>query len=214
MRSNRSTRGRTGLVVAATALAAAAWAAPAGAQQYVAHLSPLNAAVAGGSATGEARFTITGDSLTIAVNANGLPKGITHWQHFHGFADGKQAACPAATADANHDGIIDVVETGPAAGTTMVPFTSSPASMDVPGGTYPGATAAGTLQYRETVSLKALQAAFANAFPGQQLDLTKRVVFIHGVADATTLKPSVASLGTIPAQVTLPIACGPIMRAR
>lgn len=214
MRFDRSTRGCTGLAFTATLLAAATWAAPAGAQQYVAHLSPLNAAAAGGSATGEARFIVTGDSLTITVNASGLPKGITHWQHFHDFADGKQAACPAAAADANHDGIIDVVETGPSAGTTMVPFTSNPVSMDVPGGAYPKASATGTLQYRETVSLKALQAAFAKAFPGQQLDLTRRVVFIHGVADASTLKPSVASLGTIPAHVTLPIACGPIMRVR
>lgn len=183
---------------------------PANAQQYVARLSALNTAAAGGSATGEARFSIKGDSLTITVNASGLPKGITHWQHFHGFTDGKQASCPTASADVNHDGIIDVVETGPAAGTTMVPFTTDPVSMDVPHGSYPKASADGKLQYRETVSLAALEKAFAKAFPGQKLDLDRRVVFIHGIPDASQLKSSVASLGPIPAQVTLPIACGPI----
>jgi len=37
-------------------------------------------------------------------------------------------------------------------------------------------------------------------------------VYIHGVLPNTKLPASVASLGTIPAQVTLPIACGKIER--
>lgn len=181
---------------------------------YVAPLSPLNTSVTGSSATGEVRLTIQGDSLTILVNATGLPRNIEHWQHFHGFADGRQAACPTAAADVNHDGIIDVVETATAAGTTMVPFSGDPVSMDVPHGAYPRASAAGTLEYRETVSLSALQAAFGKAFPGQELDLDRRVVFIHGIAATSALKSSVASLGPIPAQVTLPIACGKITRQK
>jgi hypothetical protein len=181
---------------------------------YVAHLSALNPTVTGRTATGEVRFTIKGDSLTIAVSASGLPKGITHWQHFHGFTDGRQSSCPAKSADANGDGIIDVTETAPMAGTTMVPFSNDPVSMDVPHGAYPEASATGTLRYRATVSLSALQEAFGKAFPGQQLDLDRRVVFIHGVPAATKLPATVASLGTIPAQVTLPIACGKISRVK
>lgn len=181
---------------------------------YVASLSPLNTNVTRSSATGEARFTIRGDSLSITVKARGLPKDIEHWQHFHGFTDGRKAACPSGTADVNHDGIIDVVETGAAAGTTMVPFIGDPVSMDVPHGVYPRASADGTLEYSETVSLSALETAFSKEFPGQKLDLTRRVVFIHGVPAATTLPASVASLGAIPAQVTLPIACGRISAAQ
>ena len=223
MAISQSKRAGIGLAIAQGLLAAAGTAglpAVAGAQSdqsnavYVAHLSALNTTVTGLKTVGEARFTIKGDSLTIAVNASGLPKDIEHWQHFHGFADGRQAACPATSADANHDGIIDVVETGATAGTTMVPFSSDPVSMDVPHGTYPKASATGTLRYQETVSLSALQAAFAKAFEGQKLDLDRRVVFIHGIPAASTLKASVASLGPIPAQVTLPIACGRISRAK
>jgi hypothetical protein len=179
---------------------------------YVAHLSALNTTATGSKAAGEATLTIKGDSLTIAVNASGLPKDIEHWQHFHGFTDGRQATCPTNAVDANGDGIIDVVETGAAAGTTMVPFSGDPVSMDVPHGTYPRASATGTLQYKETVSLSALQAAFAKAFDGQKLDLDRRVIFIHGIPADTQLKASVASLGPIPAQVTLPIACGTISK--
>jgi len=220
---SRSKRTAMGLAIARAVLMGAATAAlpaVAGAQDhqsnavYVAHLSALNTTVTGLKTVGEARFTIEGDSLTIAVNASGLPKGIEHWQHFHGFTDGRQAACPTKAADANGDGIIDVVETGAVAGTTMVPFSADPVSMDVPHGSYPRASATGTLQYKETVSLSALQAAFGKAFDGQKLDLDRRVVFLHGVPAATKLKASVASLGPIPAQVTLPIACGEITRVK
>jgi hypothetical protein len=223
MDTSQSKRTGVGLAIAQAVLTAAATTglpAVAGAQDdgsnaaYVAHLSALNTSVTGSKAVGEATFTIKGDSLTIAVNASGLPKDIEHWQHFHGFTDGRQAACPTKAADANGDGIIDVVETGATAGTTMVPFTGDPVSMDVPHGTYPKASATGTLQYKETVSLSALQAAFGKAFDGQKLDLDRRVVFIHGVPAASKLKASVASLGPIPAQVTLPIACGEIKRAK
>ena len=220
---SQSKRTGIGLAIAQALLTAAGTAGlpvVAGAQDdqlnaaYVAHLSALNTTVTGLKTVGEATFTIKDDSLTIAVNASGLPKDIEHWQHFHGFPDGRQATCPAKAADANGDGIIDVVETGVAAGTTMVPFSGDPVSMDVPHGTYPRASATGTLRYKETVSLSALQTAFAKAFDGQKLDLDRRVVFIHGIPADSKLKASVASLGPIPAQVTLPIACGKISRAK
>ena len=223
MNPSQSKRTAIGLAIAQALLTAAGTAglpAVAGAQDdqsnaaYVAHLSALNTTVTGSKAVGEATFTMKGDSLTIAVNASGLPKDIEHWQHFHGFTDGRQATCPAKAADANGDGIIDVVETGVAAGTTMVPFSGDPVSMDVPHGTYPRASATGTLQYKQTVSLSALQTAFANTFDGQKLDLDRRVVFIHGIPAASKLPASVASLGPIPAQVTLPIACGKITRVK
>jgi len=223
MNTSQSKRTAIGLAIAQALLTAAGTAglpAVAGAQDdqsnaaYVAHLSALNTTVTGLKAVGEATFTMKGDSLTIAVNASGLPKDIEHWQHFHGFTDGRQATCPAKAADANGDGIIDVVETGVAAGTTMVPFSGDPVSMDVPHGTYPRASATGTLQYKQTVSLSALQAAFAKTFDGQKLDLDRRVVFIHGIPAASKLPASVASLGPIPAQVTLPIACGKITRVK
>lgn len=177
---------------------------------YVAHLHPMNAKVTGLQTTGEARFTVKGDSLTISVKVKGAAPGITHWQHFHGFKDNRDATCATQAADANRDGIIDLIETEPASGTTMVPLIDDPVSMNVAEGAYPKASAAGTYDYRRTVSLKALGAAFGKAFDGAHLDLDRRVVLIHGTAK--TLPGSVASLGPIAAQVTLPIACGAIER--
>ncbi len=87
---------------------------------------------------------------------------------------------PPQSADKNHDGIIDLIETEPASGTTMVPFIDDPVSMNVAEGTYPKASADGTYEYRRTVSLQALSAAFSKAFDGSKLDLDRRVVLIHG----------------------------------
>jgi hypothetical protein len=177
---------------------------------YVAQLHPMNAKITGFKTTGHARFTVQGDSLTISVKVKDAAPGITHWQHFHGFKDGRDASCATPAADKNRDGIIDLIETEPASGTTMVPFIDDPVSMNVAEGIYPRASTAGTYEYRSTVSMEALSAAFAKAFDGSKLDLDRRVVLIHGTPK--TLPGSVASLGPIPATVTLPIACGTIER--
>jgi hypothetical protein len=180
---------------------------------YVAHLHPLNTDAAGTQTTGEARFTINGDSLTISVDAQHVPPDMEHLQHFHGFTNGRNATCPTKAADKNHDGVIDLSETEPTSGTTMVPFTDDPVSMQVVTDKYPRASADGSYHYEKTVSLSALESAFAKQFKGQKLDLTHRVVFVHGVPSTTKLPASAKSLGTIPVQVTLPIACGKIERS-
>jgi hypothetical protein len=105
------------------------------------------------------------------------------------------------------------METEPVAGTTMVPFHDDPVSMEIVRDTYPVAGPGGSYTYTKTVSLEALQDSFGPVFGGQDLDLDRRVVFLHGVPASTVLPATVASLGDIPAQVTLPIACGEIERS-
>jgi len=177
---------------------------------YIAHLQPLNSKTTGKQTAGIARFTVRGDSLTISINVRNAPADMTHLQHFHGFTDGRDAACATQDADANHDDVVDLMETEPMSGTTMVPFTDDPVSMVVVTDAYPKADASGSYQYSKTVSLSALEKAFTEKFSGQQLALDHRVVYIHGVPADTKLPSTAASLGTIPAQVTLPIACGKI----
>lgn len=209
---------KTALTLIAASALASLVSVPALAQQpaaaktvtYVAYLHALNSKVTGSDPSGVAHFTVRGGRLIIRINMRGVPPDMQHWQHFHGFVDGKAASCPTPAADSNHDGIIDLIETEPVSGTTMVPFNAKPAAMDVPADTYPKASTRGTYRYKATVSLKALDAAFGKAFKGAALDLDKRVVYIHGVPADTKLPASVQSLGTIPAQVTLPIACGQI----
>lgn len=179
---------------------------------YKAVMQPMNAQAIGFSTTGNATFSIHGDRLTIDIKVKGAPPKLTHWQHFHGLQGQMAAECATAAADVNGDGLVDLIETEPASGKTMVPFDNMPAAMDVAHGEYPKASADGSYHYHKVVSVKALSAAFAKAFDGQALNLDKRVLMIHGVADDTKLPASVKSLGPIPAHVTLPIACGKIER--
>ena len=202
-------------VLAACVIAIPAMASAQGTKtSYVAHLVSLNSKASGAHAAGEATFLVIGDSLRIAVHMHDVPPGIAHLQHFHGFTDGRQSACPPTAADRNGDGVIDLMETEPFAGTTMVPFTADPVSMEIVTDTYPKASAKGDYRYEKTVSLSALQTAFSAKYPGQALALEKRVVFVHGIPATATLPKSAASLGDIPAQVTIPIACGAITRVK
>lgn len=175
---------------------------------YVAELEPMNASVVGSETTGNASLAVDGNTLTIRIEVENAPPGIVHWQHFHGFEDGSEAACPSGSADVNGDGVVDLIETEPASGTTMVPFDKNPAAMDVANGDYPEADATGTYTYEQTVPLDELQDAFASAFDGGELNLEGRVIYVHGISPDADLAGSVASLGPIPAHTTVPIACG------
>jgi hypothetical protein len=176
-------------------------------QTFTAQLSPVNAGLLGSTPTGEARLEILGDSMTIMVDVRGVPPGMAHLQHFHGFEDGSAARCPGAEADQNGDGIIDVVETAPMAGTTMVPFHGEPKNMEIAAETYPHADQQGSYSYRRTVALEELRSAFREKFGGN-LDLDRRVVFIHGVPQDMHLPATAETKAGLPAHATLPIACG------
>jgi hypothetical protein len=202
------------VLAAATVLvpAMAGSAAPA-ARHYEAELMPLNAAV-GGGAHGTAKLTIEGDALTIEAEVTGLSPGM-HMIHIHGFTTGdKRAACAGAAQDLNHDGIIDLAETEPVSGTTLIPFHDQPATLKIPSDKYPSANASGSFTYRETVSLKALDATLKTQFGIDRPHLTRRVIYVHGVPDSVKLPATVKSLPGVPASATLPVACGVIREVR
>lgn len=206
----------TGVTGTLLGLASGGFVAPAvaAAATFTAELSSLNTSTTGSTASGEASFSISGDQLTIRVTATGVPPSMEHLQHFHGFAMGDQrSTCPVASSDVNGDGVVDIKETEALAGETMVPFQDDPVGMQIVVDTYPKAGADGAYSYEKTVPLRALEDAFTGKYPGQSLDLERRVVFLHGVPMTTALADSVASLGDIPAQVTIPIACGQIEKS-
>lgn len=180
---------------------------------YAGTLQPMNTQITGEPTTGKVKLVVQGDTLTAHVIVKGAPAGIEHWQHFHGFKNGTEATCPTVLSDANGDGIVDLIETHPTSGKTMVPFIKDPASMNIAHGTYPVADAQGDYHYEESIPLAKLASVFQKEF-GADLDLGSRVVFIHGVPEQTELPDSVASLGPIPAQTTLPIACAALTRVK
>jgi hypothetical protein len=176
-------------------------------QAYTAQLAPVNASLLGSTPAGEARLEIRGDSLSITIDVRGVPPGMAHLQHFHGFEDGSAARCPGPDADQNGDGIVDVTETASMAGTTMVPFHVEPKNLEIAAETYPRADQQGSYSYRQTVALEELRLAFRQKFGGD-LDLDRRVVFIHGVPEDMELPATAHTKAGLPAHATLPIACG------
>lgn len=179
-------------------------------ERFVAKLQPLNADKIGTSARGTANLDIADGNLSVAIDLSGLPPNLMHLQHFHGFPDGKTATCPTAAADTNGDGYVDLIETEPLAGTTMVPFHAHPATLEIPSDSYPVANGTGVAHYAKTEVVADLEGALKEKFKAPVLALDKRVIFVHGVASNTGLPDTVKSLPGVPAQVTLPIACGTI----
>ncbi len=179
---------------------------------YVAQLAPLNEQVSNQAATGKATFTVNGDYLTIKVEAEGLSPDTMHMQLIHGFINGMEAGCPRAYADGNNDGVVDSVETHPFSGVTLVPLHSDPVSLGILNETYPTATREGTIRYERTVSLSSLETALEARYGVWDLALERRAVVLYGVAPTAVLPQQVQSISGVPAQKTLPVACGEIDR--
>ncbi|ANZ60502.1 hypothetical protein AYR62_12475 [Secundilactobacillus paracollinoides] len=178
---------------------------------YEAQLVPLNAEKIGSAAYGHASFDIDGDTLTIKIDMHGTPANTEHWEHFHGFPDGKQALIATAAQDANGDGFVDLPETEPVSGTTMVPFDDAPEKMDIPHDRYPVADANGDFSYEQKVPLSELSKNFKSSFNDEELQLDKRVIYIHGTDPELTIPDTVQGMvGHFDQHVTLPIATGQI----
>jgi hypothetical protein len=176
-------------------------------QVYVALLRPMNTRVSGGPVRGIAVVRVDGDRIDVTTLASGLSPGEPHMQHIHGFVSGDLAACPAQIADANKDGVIDVLEGLPYYGPILVPLDSD--LSDLGAQTYPTPSAAGVLRYEQRGSVSAIEAAL-----GAPLELERRVVALHGIPPATELPATTGTLPGMPPQLTVPVACGELVRVR
>lgn len=192
------------------ALIAALAATSAGAQELSLRgdILPMNIGHAmGQTVTGTVSLDERDGELNITVDAGGLAPGM-HLAHLHGFPvqDPGEAACPQLDADANGDGIVDLLETRDAAGVTLIPLTEDPASLSIMSESYPDAEEDGQLQYIQFVDLSALEQAMRETY-GTPPALGNRVLFIHGVPQEAGLPDTVQSLEGVPAHLTLPIGC-------
>ncbi|WP_412989941.1 hypothetical protein ACLJJ6_02880 [Pediococcus siamensis] len=180
-------------------------------QKYVAKIVSLNAAAIGTKAHGTAEFIQNDDTLEIKIEMFDTPANTQHWEHFHGFPDGKDAQIATMDQDVNHDGFVDLPETEPVSGTTMVPFDDAPHQMNIPNDNYPVSDEHGHFSYQMRVPLAALRKKFKEVFGTDDLQLEKRVIYVHGVPESLQLPKTVAGeVGSYDAHVTLPIAVGKI----
>lgn len=171
-------------------------------------LLPMNTAISDGqTVTGTVTVDVTDGEAVIELLAGGLSEGM-HMAHLHGFAteDPDEATCAGVEADANADGVVDLIETEKAAGVTLVPLTDDPAGLVIASDSYPTAGEDGQFAYTGSVDMAALGEAMREKYDTPPA-LASRVVFIHGVPEGIALPDSVRSLEGVPARATLPIAC-------
>lgn len=183
------------------------------AQAYVVKLQPVNSELTQGAAQGLGVLVSSGGELNVAMTMRTVPPGIMHLQHFHGFVGDQDAVCPTSDADANGDGIVDLIEATEVGGRTLIPLNGDPANLIILSETYPIADDMGSYVYTATIDLSELQSAIEETYGISSLDLERRTIFVHSVPQATDLPHSVQSLPDVPAHLTVPIACGVVLPA-
>lgn len=213
--TNQHARGIRSALVSLAFLAGLVLGGSALAQQeqnaFVADLAGMNSSLTGTDVTGQAILFTDSGQLQITLVAKGLSPSMMHLGHIHGFMTGEASTCPDAAADTNGDGVVDLIETEPSAGVTLIPFDGDPAALTIESDSYPTATADGLITYSMSVSLDALNAAMKSTYSIDDLALGNRVIFLHGVPEGTSALPDTAqSLPGVPAYITIPIACGQI----
>ncbi len=153
------------------------------------------------------------DRFEVSVEAGGLAVEITHAQHIHAAGE-----CPTMADDANGDGFLDVVEGLPSYGGILIPLDSDLDNQEA--GEFPTADATGVVDYRGTNTLTGLLEGirgddadiFVELDENEMVVPETRTVVLHGVALGTSLPESVASIGGLPADATLPVACAELER--
>jgi len=195
----------------ATVIAQDHYSNKSGAAAYTTDIQGINTNLTEVPVKGTATFITSDDQLYITIIASGLSPSMMHLQHIHGFVDtNDEATCPAPGADTNGDGIIDLIETHESTGVTLIPFNAAPVDLQIKTDSYPVANGEGVLTYRMKVLLDDLNEAIQEEYNIENLSLENRVIYLHGVPENTDLPESVESLPGVPAQVTVPVACGEI----
>ncbi len=177
-------------------------------------LKPLNSGSAGFT-SGVVEIKIKGDDVSVFSSVTDSPVGVKHLQNII-----TSSHCP--DTDTNSDGFIDIAETL-IHGQILIPLDSD-LDEQLEGMDFgPIANDEGSYVYRKSSSLSKLLSdlhAFdpdpldkvVKIFPEHDLNLSDKVLIIHGVDSSLNLPPSVATMGALSKEQSLPIACGKINR--
>lgn len=185
---------------------------------YAVSLTALNTGAGDNNASGIGSITVEGNSIKVKLAMAGTPANITHIQNIF-----TSTSCPDSSADANGDGFIDVTEGVPYYGQILIPLDGNLDSQSAGAGGYPTSNNLGVFSYNGSGRLDRMIAdlrlpdpditdAVAKLNVGENLNLAGRHIVIHGVPSNTNLPDTVASIGNMPSEATLPIACGVITR--
>lgn len=223
-----ATLGAVGLTLAVPGVAMAATAQSGGGATYQANLQPIPLS-GSDSASGHLTLTLNGDQATVSETVSGLAKTIPtdpatlkavhipqslagkpfpHVQHIHGpdaaLGTGGVGQCPGASADANHDGIINTPEAQPQYGPILTSLSVAPGgtggmkTMDPTDVTV--APSGGSFTYDRTITLDSATL--------QSLRSGTAVIVVHGLDPATAPKASLTTPNSV--GLTLPGETQPV----
>jgi hypothetical protein len=183
---------------------------------YRAVLSPIHTQNAEAIA-GTVEIEIAGEEVIVKAKASNTPAGVKHFQNIMTGTE-----CPNSSSDENQDGFVDAVEASQVSGKILIPLDSD-LSHQMDGMDFgPIANSAGNYVYRRSTTLSQLLGDLNAEDPdktdvlvklnGKALNLSGRVILIHGVSSESALPESVAIVGDLSREQSLPIACGKIIR--
>ena len=172
---------------------------------YKAVLKPLNPNASARAAFGKAKIRVQGSMATVQLEAMGLDRNTLHLQHIHA-AD----QCPTMADDVNRDGYLDLFEGVPKYGPILIPLDGNLSDEASNFASFPTAPQ-GKINYMESVSVADLLAYQSVQDDGGFLNIAGRHIVIHGVAASTELPETVGTIDGVPAQVTIPVACGELV---
>lgn len=185
--------------------------------EYRAILQPLNPELFGAS-EGELKIMIKEDKFIASVDMRDVHSGIKHFQTVLGYGN-----CPDLSDDMNGDGVIDILEAFAKTGKILIPLDSNLGNQ-LKGIDYgPIANVFGQYVYKRSSPLSELLADLRSSDPdltdavvklpfGMNLNLSGRIVLIHGVSPEAYLPESVSGIDGYTKDQITPVACGVIER--
>ena len=183
---------------------------------YRAILRPVNPDIEEGR--GMANITIRNNTFAVQVKLDKSPSNVLHPQNIY-----MGTSCPNWNNDTNNDGFIDVNEGKTSYGKILIPLDGNLSSQLEGQGLHPVSNRFGTYVYRRSTSradimsdLRAVDLGLSSDFiklgPNRPLNLSGKVLVVHGVQGYLDLPATVGSAWGEPSYRTLPIACGKILR--
>ena len=161
-------------------------------------LRPMNNQLSGFLPTGFAEVKMMDDQFTVKTLLDDDAK-VPHMQSIH-----LGTRCPALADDKNGDGLIDINEAIAVSGDVLIPLDSDLSSVEEGAGIYP---MGGGFTYSRTASLSKVESD-VRARINQNLNMSGRVVLIHGVANGTQMPATVTVKETMSQAASIPIVCG------
>lgn len=161
-------------------------------------------------------INVEGDEIDINIFVRGVLRSGRHRQYVH-----RGRTCPTRVNDQNQDGYVDGVEASQAVGDILIPLDGDLETQESGIDTYRTSNMSGEYDYTERASYSRLLGDLrapdldpadnvGKLGPGEELNITSRVVVFYGLSLNIFLPPTVRGFPGKTPHESFPIGCGPM----